>query len=150
VLSALALLLTLPAAALFVLLVIPDAFEVRPDGTVVNRMDLVEFLLPLVLFELALIVVLLALSYVYYVEMMWRSGQTLGKRVMRLAVAPLDPAGRLDRPAAAKRFLVQHVAGSLVPFFAFVDGLWQLWDRPYQQCLHDKAAGTVVVKVPAR
>jgi hypothetical protein len=28
-----------------------------------------------------------------------------------------------------------------------VDGLWQLWDKPFQQCLHDKAAGTVVVKL---
>jgi len=28
-----------------------------------------------------------------------------------------------------------------------VDGLWQLWDKPFQQCLHDKAAGTVGVKL---
>ncbi|MEU3454082.1 hypothetical protein ABZ671_10820 [Micromonospora sp. NPDC006766] len=27
------------------------------------------------------------------------------------------------------------------------DGFWQLWDKPWQQCLHDKFAGTVVVKV---
>ena len=30
-----------------------------------------------------------------------------------------------------------------------VDGLWQLWDKPYLQTLHDKAAQTVVVKVSA-
>ena len=40
----------------------------------------------------------------------------------------------------AKRFLVQDVAGSFVPFFSWLDGLWQLWDKPYQQCLHDKFA----------
>ena len=34
-----------------------------------------------------------------------------------------------------------------VPFFSWIDGLWQLWDQPYRQCLHDKWAGTVVVKV---
>jgi hypothetical protein len=33
------------------------------------------------------------------------------------------------------------------PLAGFGDGLWQLWDKPWQQCLHDKFAGTVVVKV---
>jgi hypothetical protein len=48
---------------------------------------------------------------------------------------------------AAKRYLVQHVAGTFVPFFSYIDGFWQLWDKPYLQTLHDKAAQTVVVKV---
>ena len=39
------------------------------------------------------------------------------------------------------------VAGGLIPFFSYVDGLWQLWDKPYLQTLHDKFAQTVVVKV---
>jgi hypothetical protein len=30
-----------------------------------------------------------------------------------------------------------------------IDGFWQLWDKPFQQTLHDKAAQTVVVKVSA-
>jgi hypothetical protein len=36
-----------------------------------------------------------------------------------------------------------------VPFLSYLDGLWQLWDKPYLQCLHYKFAQTVVVKVPA-
>ena len=36
-----------------------------------------------------------------------------------------------------------------MPFLSYVDGLWQLWDKPYQQTLHDKAAKTVVIKVPS-
>jgi uncharacterized RDD family membrane protein YckC len=90
---------------------------------------------------------LLLLTYVYYVEMMFRSGQTLGKRAMKLRVVPLDPAARLTRPVAVRRWLVQFPAGMLVPFFNYLDGLWQLWDKPYQQCLHDKFARTAVVKV---
>ena len=41
----------------------------------------------------------------------------------------------------------QHIVGAVVPFLSWLDGLWQLWDKPYQQCLHDKVAQTVVVKV---
>jgi uncharacterized RDD family membrane protein YckC len=102
---------------------------------------------PLLLVELGLIVLALALGYVYYVEMMFRSGQTLGKKVLKIQVVPLDPACSLNRTMAAKRYLGQHVAGSVVPFYTYVDGLWQLWDKPFQQCLHDKFAQTVVVKV---
>ena len=81
--------------------------------------------------------------------MMHRSGQTLGKRIMKIRVVPLDPAGSLTRGMAAKRYLVQFPAGMFVPFFSYLDGLWQLWDKPYQQSLHDKFARTVVVKVSA-
>ena len=54
------------------------------------------------------------------------------------------------RPAAWRRSdgLVQIPSSAvIVPFFNWIDGLWQLWDKPYQQCLHDKVAQTVVIKV---
>ena len=37
--------------------------------------------------------------------------------------------------------------GQLVIGFVFVliDCLWPLWDKPWQQAIHDKAAKTVVV-----
>ncbi len=34
------------------------------------------------------------------------------------------------------------IAGGL---FLLLDDLWPLWDKPWQQALHDKAAKTVVV-----
>ena len=81
--------------------------------------------------------------------MMFRTGQTIGKKVMKIRIVPIDPTATLTRGAAAKRYLVEFVAGSLVPFLsATLDGFWQLWDKPYQQTLHDKAAKTVVIKVP--
>ena len=79
---------------------------------------------------------------------MHRTGQTVGKKVMKLRVVPIDPSATLTRGMAGRRYLVQFVAGSFVPFLSYLDGLWQLWDKPYQQCLHDKVAETVVVKVP--
>jgi uncharacterized RDD family membrane protein YckC len=143
-----ALVVTLPAFLIFFFAVAPDFFETQPDGTPVEP-SFVEFLLPLLLIEVGIVVVLLLVSYVYYVEILLRSGQTLGKRAMKIKVVPLDPRAKLTRGMAAKRWLAGYVAASFLPGFIYVDGLWQLWDKPYQQCLHDKFAATVVVKVPA-
>ncbi|MER7419326.1 RDD family protein [Micromonospora peucetia] len=122
----------------------------NPDGTLVNSSPgafLSDILLPLLLLELGLMVVLLGLYWLYHVEYMKRTGQTFGKRVMKLRVVPLDPAATLDRGMAGRRYAVQYLAAALLPGLSYLDGLWQLWDKPWQQCLHDKFAGTVVVKV---
>jgi uncharacterized RDD family membrane protein YckC len=87
------------------------------------------------------------LSYLYFVEYQLRSGQTVGKRVMSLRVLPLRPGQPLDRGILVRRYLLQFVAAMFVPLLNLLDGLWQLWDKPHQQTLHDKAADTVVAKV---
>lgn len=97
----------------------------------------------------AMIVLTLVASYVYFVEMMFRTGQTLGKKVMKIRVVPLDPVARLTRGDAARRWLVQWAGGTFIPLFSYLDGLWQLWDRPYRQCLHDKFPQTTVVRYGA-
>jgi uncharacterized RDD family membrane protein YckC len=93
------------------------------------------------------VLVALLIAYLYDVEMMLGSGQTIGKRIMKLRIVPVDPAATLTRGMAAKRYLVEHVVAVFVPGFNLLDGLWQLWDKPHRQCLHDKFAQTVVVKV---
>jgi uncharacterized RDD family membrane protein YckC len=105
-----------------------------------------EFLLPLFVVMGVLVLLALVLAYLYDVEMMFRTGQTVGKRIMHLQVVPVDPALPLTRGLAAKRFLVTQGCG-LVPGLAYLDGLWQLWDKPYRQCLHDKFPSTVVIKL---
>jgi uncharacterized RDD family membrane protein YckC len=136
----------LPAFLIFFFTVVRQAIdETGPDGTVSNA-NVGEIVLGGLALELGLFVFILAATYVYAVELMYKSGQTVGKRVMRLRVVPLDPAARLTRGMAVKRWLVEYGAGTLLPLFNYLDGLWQLWDKPYQQCLHDKAAKTVVVK----
>jgi uncharacterized RDD family membrane protein YckC len=102
---------------------------------------------PLLGLYAAMILLLLLIQYVYHVELMFRSGQTVGKRVMKLQVVTLDPAGSVTRAVATKRWLVESVAATFIPGFVYLDGLWQLWDKPYRQCLHDKFAVTTVVKV---
>ena len=108
-----------------------------------------SFFLPVLLVELIVIGFMLVCYYLYNVELMHRTGQTLGKRITKIRIVPLDPAATLTRGMAAKRYLVEFVGGTLIPYFHYVDGLWQLWDKPFQQTLHDKMARTVVVKVSA-
>ncbi|HET8659900.1 MAG TPA: RDD family protein [Micromonosporaceae bacterium] len=118
-----------------------------PDPGEVLR-DMLSTMAPVLWLYLGAAALGMVAAYVYRVEMMWRTGQTVGKRLMSLRVVRLDaPAAPLTRTVAAKRWLVDSVAVQLVPLLGLLDGLWQLWDQPYRQCLHDKAAGTTVVKV---
>ncbi len=97
-------------------------------------------------------VFLLALvaNYLYEVEYAYRhNGQSIGKRAMKIRIVPLDPAQTYHRGLALKRWLIMDVVGTFLPGFVYVDGLWQLGDQPYRQCLHDKYATTVVVKDPS-
>ncbi|MEU5563791.1 RDD family protein [Micromonospora musae] len=122
----------------------PDGALVEPDpGKLISQFAI------LWLAEFGLLLVMLAFYWLYHVEYLKRGGQTLGKKAMKIRVIPLDPSRTLDRRAAGRRWLVQYLAGSFVPGFSYVDGFWQLWDKPWQQCLHDRFAGTVVVKVAA-
>ena len=80
-----------------------------------------------------------------------RGGQTIGKKVMRIRVAVLaDGSAPVGGPAwirAAVFWLPGTLASLCLPsLFTLLDILWCTWDRPYRQCLHDKAAKTVVVK----
>ncbi|MGK5518430.1 RDD family protein [Micromonospora sp. URMC 107] len=150
--TAVAMVLFLPPVLLLVWNMMDDLTRTNPDGTLAEPDPgsfLTDFMLPILLLELGLIVVMLGLYWLYHVEYMKRTGQTFGKRVMKLRVVPLDPAATLDRRMAGKRYAVQYVAAMFLPGLSYLDGLWQLWDKPWQQCLHDKFAGTVVVKVSA-
>jgi uncharacterized RDD family membrane protein YckC len=134
-------LLGLLAALFFTLFDInpADAAQAQPS---VGRLLLFEALA----FVVALLVPLVAM-YVYHVPLMVRTGQTPGKRIMKIRIVNAADGGPLDRRQARLRWVVHFVAGTLAPYFSWADGLWQLWDQPYRQCLHDKCAVTVVVKV---
>ncbi|GAA2153995.1 hypothetical protein GCM10009760_52430 [Kitasatospora kazusensis] len=78
-----------------------------------------------------------------------QNGQTIGKKAMKIRVVALGNGGRptdaeyWTRAAVFAGPQALYLVGSL---FSLVDVLWQLWDKPLQQCLHDKAGKTVVVK----
>lgn len=79
----------------------------------------------------------------------WLWGRTLGKRALGTRVVTAHDRARISGGAAAGRAAI-YALPPAVPFvgglFALLNELWLLWD-PRRQCLHDKAAGTVVVKV---
>jgi uncharacterized RDD family membrane protein YckC len=76
-----------------------------------------------------------------------RTGQTLGKRLLRLRVANLS-----DGNTPSYQVSLARAAVLWVPFaflcacvWTVICGGWSYFDRPYKQGLHDKAARTVVV-----
>lgn len=93
--------------------------------------------------------ILYTLVYLVYEGFMLSTrGQTVGKMAMRLRVAMLDngalPAGSPGWVRAAV-YSLPGVVPCLGSIFWLVNVLFCTWDKPYQQCLHDKVAKTVVV-----
>jgi uncharacterized RDD family membrane protein YckC len=75
-------------------------------------------------------------------------GQTLGKRALGTQVVMADGRGNVGAGPAGARAAV-FALPPIVPFagslFSLLNELWLTWD-PRRQCLHDKAAHTVVIK----
>jgi uncharacterized RDD family membrane protein YckC len=90
------------------------------------------------------------LYFAYEGAMTAGRGQTLGKMALGIRVAVLAdgavPAGRPGWTRAAVYALPGVLLTIVIgPLFWLLNSLWCTWDRPYRQCLHDKAARTVVV-----
>ncbi|MFF2508380.1 RDD family protein [Streptomyces sp. NPDC058067] len=76
-----------------------------------------------------------------------KTGQTLGKRLLKLRVANLDngatPSVQTNLVRSAVLWLPAVFCCACV--WTAVCGGWSFFDKPYKQGLHDKAAKTVVV-----
>lgn len=91
------------------------------------------------------VVLAVAVAVAYEPVCTWRWGATVGKLAAGIRVVRFHSG--VEWPTFGQsvgRFVVMMVM-RFVPFGALLDSLWLLWDRPLYQCLHDKAAGTVVV-----
>jgi uncharacterized RDD family membrane protein YckC len=95
---------------------------------------------------MALTVLSLVLQFVYEVPQLVAYGRTPGKRLMGLRIRPLAEDRLPSWREATIRWGVVAL-GSIVGggLFTLLDDLFPLWDKPWQQTLHDKAAKTVVV-----
>ncbi|WP_328317701.1 RDD family protein [Streptomyces sp. NBC_00388] len=69
-------------------------------------------------------------------------GRTLGKRLFRVQVRDMESYEPPTFGGALTRWLLYGVLGILV--VGIVNVLWCLFDLPWRQCLHDKAARTFV------
>ncbi|WP_079155477.1 RDD family protein [Streptomyces ambofaciens] len=86
--------------------------------------------------------VLLLFGVVYEALPTARWGRTLGKKLLGLEVRDIEAHEPPSFGAALRRWLVYSVPGVLV--VGLVGVVWCLFDRPWHQCWHDKAAGTFV------
>ncbi|MBL1099613.1 RDD family protein [Streptomyces coffeae] len=69
-------------------------------------------------------------------------GRTLGKKLAGVRVLDIEGHDKPSFGAALRRWLVYSVLGLLV--IGVLNVIWCLFDRPWRQCWHDKAARTFV------
>ncbi|MEV6977311.1 RDD family protein [Kitasatospora sp. NPDC093806] len=137
---------------------VPGSRQLAPIGErlLARLIDVGVLIIPTIL-----VFAVLGASLLYYVVagllafgyeaamLLTQNGQTVGKKVMKLRVVDLAHGGKpadnslLIRAAIYTLPNAVYCIGSL---FALLNVLWPLWDKPLQQCLHDKPARTIVVK----
>lgn len=101
------------------------------------------------------VAITLCVVLAYHALLLRLRGATLGMRAAGIAVRRRDQPGRLPWKTALVRVVTQYVApgllrvvpvvGALATIYTLLDDLWPLWDDN-RQALHDKLAGTVVVR----
>jgi uncharacterized RDD family membrane protein YckC len=116
------------------------------DGSLPSDEVLLAFQNEVVGLSLTLTLISTAITFLYEVPQNVRWGRTLGMRVLGIRIRPLAADVPLTWGQATIRWGA-YAAGALVAGFLWtlVDYLWPLWDKPWRQALHDKAAKTVVV-----
>ena len=101
---------------------------------------------------------LLAVTLVYEVAFLTKTGATIGKRIVGISVRLRDKPGPPPLIAVLKRTAVKQggdlvgsvpVIGLFGSLFSLLNVLWPLWDDK-KQAIHDKAAATNVVVGPQR
>ncbi|MFJ2786872.1 MULTISPECIES: RDD family protein [unclassified Streptomyces] len=87
---------------------------------------------------------LLVLGVLYEVVPTARWGRTLGKKLCGISVRDIEGHEPPGFGASLRRWLVHGVLNLLV--VGVLNVAWCLFDRPWKQCWHDKAAGTFVAR----
>lgn len=85
---------------------------------------------------------IMVISWGYLIYFWTTTGQTIGKKVMKIKV--VDTQGQLLTVGKAFLRIIGYMVSSAIFYLGF---LWILWD-PEKQGWHDKIAGTYVVRVP--
>lgn len=104
--------------------------------------------------QVAIFIIGVALWFAYEVPSTANSGQTLGKRIMRIKVMPMESPKAMGFGRSLRRWNLMGLPTFLWSCFCIgfilqlVDCIFPFFDRPLYQALHDKSAQTVVVEVP--
>jgi uncharacterized RDD family membrane protein YckC len=104
---------------------------------------------------LAIVVIAAALWFAYEVPAVANTGQTIGKRLLRIKVVRLESPDPLSFGRSFRRWNTMGFPTVLWYCFGIglliqlVDAIFVVFDRPLHQALHDKSAHTTVVAIPA-
>jgi uncharacterized RDD family membrane protein YckC len=86
-------------------------------------------------------------SAFYFTLLVGRNGQTVGKKVVGVAVRDSrDATQRIGYWRALARFVITSILWSVYYVPGIIDCLWPLWDKR-AQTWHDKVSRSVVVRV---
>lgn len=100
-------------------------------------------------YGIPMIIAIVAVPFLYEWVQVAKWGKTVGKHVVGIRVCASGgeavPLGRAAVRALCYSPGIYYVPNYL-PVLAQLNVLWMLWDKPWRQCLHDKAAKTIVVK----
>jgi uncharacterized RDD family membrane protein YckC len=103
--------------------------------------------------QIVIVVLAAALWFAYEVPAVANTGQTFGKRLLRIKVVRMEQAESLGFGRSFRRWNTMGLPTLLWWCFGIgfvlqlIDIMFALFDRPLQQALHDKSAHTVVVSV---
>lgn len=105
--------------------------------------------------QIAIVVIAAALWFAYEVPAVANTGQTPGKRLLKIKVVRLESDQPLGFGRSFRRWNTMGLPTLLwicmVGFILqFIDALFVAIDRPLYQALHDKSAHTAVVAVPSK
>ena len=103
-----------------------------------------NFIINLVIGGPIAIILQVLLGSAYAIYFWTNSGQTPGKKVMKLKVVKADGGGLLDMGGAVTRVVGTWISGIAIG----LGYLWVIWD-PKHEAWHDKIAKTKVIKVDA-
>jgi uncharacterized RDD family membrane protein YckC len=114
-------------------------FETAPDGTIESfEFDTGQFFAYIGLISTISTVI----DAIYFIACTTRWGQTLGKKAVGIKVVDAD--GNLLRPGAATVRWIGSIVSGIILLIGY---LMAVWDER-KQALHDKMAGSFVVKAP--
>ncbi|MEU5661975.1 RDD family protein [Streptomyces longwoodensis] len=94
--------------------------------------------------QTVLVAWLLTTYVLYFPFSVCRFGSTIGKRICKIRIVRSQSALPLGfwRAMGRETFFF---AAAVIPVLGLLNPLWCCWDKPYQQCLHDKVADTMVI-----
>jgi uncharacterized RDD family membrane protein YckC len=130
-----------PAVQRFVDAVPADGSQPSPSAMTALQTDLLSV-------STSITVISVVVSALYQLPQNKAWGRTLGKRALGLRIRPLAADVPLGWGQVIARWGVFEACSIVLGGLPLLlDCLWPLWDKPWQQALHDKAARTIVVRI---